>query len=157
TSYSAAGFDRDGIADKIRGDMAQLFPGTPMTLPAQHPEGVTAYGYLRTSVKFTLPFLELEKGFRFDEVSQVGGFGFAHEHEGAYRQLRSQVDVLYEPSQQEDSRGLRYAVDLCKDSQPNQIVLARLPKGVTLAETLANHQRLATTQPREGWEEARQF
>jgi hypothetical protein len=38
-SYSAAGFDRDGIADRIRGDMGRLFPGTSVTLPKQNPTG----------------------------------------------------------------------------------------------------------------------
>src|SRR5262249_33231302 len=41
------------------------------------------------------------------------------------------------------------AIDLCVDSHPNQIVLARLPRGSNLAETLAAHHELANTPPKE--------
>src|SRR5262249_37190672 len=47
TSYFAAGFDSEGIQDKIRRDMERLFPGTPVALPQPSFPGVTAYGYLR--------------------------------------------------------------------------------------------------------------
>src|SRR5262249_10353266 len=50
-----------------------------------------------------------------------------------------------------------YALDLCKDSQPNQIVLACLPRGATLADTLIDHQKLMNTKPLENYWEDRRF
>lgn len=148
-SYSAAGFDSDGIADKIRRDMERQFPGTPVTLPEQSPRGVTAYGYLRTNVKFTRPFFEHEKGFHFSDKGHIGGFGRSQEHESGRRELDEQVDVLYikYEGRAYDTPVKACAVDLCKNSEPNQIVAARLPRGVSLADTLAAHQKLANSEP----------
>jgi hypothetical protein len=145
SSYSAAGFDRDGIHDKIRQDMARLFPGTLVTLPEPHPEGVTAYGYLRTSVKFKRPYFEHKSGFRFAGGANVAGFGFGPEQEGGVKSVREQVGVLYVTHKDRFGEGelTTCAVDLCIDSHPNQIVLARLPCKASLEETLAAHQELA--------------
>jgi hypothetical protein len=143
-SYSAAGFDRDGIQDKIRSDMKRLFPGSPVDLP--EPRGVTAYGFLRTCVKFKRPYFEHKNGFRFSGAENVAGFGFSREQEGGFKPVREQVGVLYVTFQDElrENELTTCAVDLCVDSQPNQIVLARLPRGATLGETLTAHEKLAT-------------
>src|SRR5262249_37656149 len=52
-----------------------------------------------------------------------------------HKELRDQVEVLYHDHEPGEDQ---YAVDLCKSSFPNQIVLATLPKKATLGETLAD-------------------
>jgi hypothetical protein len=49
------------------------------------------------------------------------------------KEIRDQVEVLYFAN-----AGDEYAVDLCKSSFPNQVVLALLPRGRTLGQTLAD-------------------
>jgi hypothetical protein len=118
---------------------------------------VTAYGYLQANVKFTRPFLELEKGFSFKGGKNVKGFGFAYEHEGTRTEVRNRVDVLYVNFDKE-SRDLRsFALDLCRDSRPNQIVLACLPRGTTLLDTLETHKELAAAEPLDGFMDKREF
>src|SRR5262249_41976968 len=145
--YAAAGWDRDGILDTIRKDMARLFPGVRVSDLPQDPSGATAFAYLQTSVRFDFPFFEEPNGFRFSNGKTVSGFGLTHEHEGAYRRLRDQVEVLYAASERENEFNLTsYALDLCKNSQPNQLVLACIKPGKTLEETLTHLQaKIAST------------
>jgi hypothetical protein len=49
------------------------------------------------------------------------------------KDLRNQVDLLYF-----DLGKYYYAIDLCKSSSPNQLVLASLPRKATLTETLSD-------------------
>ena len=133
--YTAAGRNSDGILDTIRADMGRLFPGVPVSDLPEAPNGVTAYAYLQARVKFELPFFEEPNGFwfprgtnAFSPGANVGGFGLIEEHTD--KRLRAQVEVLYESSTTE------YALDLCRTSQPNQLIIARIKPGNTLGETL---------------------
>src|SRR5262249_11661761 len=83
--YTAAGRDRDGILNTIRTDMARLFPGVRVSDLPQDPNGVTAYAYLQTSVRFEFPFFEETEGFTFSKGRKVSGFGLTHEHEGVHK------------------------------------------------------------------------
>jgi len=155
--YSAAGFVRDGIAAKIRADMAERFPGVPAPdLEALPPEWIAAYAYLAASAKFTIPFFENDERFDFTDStggqSHVGSFGMRREDHDNYFDMRRQVRVLHCTPERRDrsSVPIEFAVDPCVDSTPNEVVLACVPRGPTLSDTLVELGRKAAAYPSTG-------
>ncbi|HEY8504660.1 MAG TPA: hypothetical protein VIL46_08760 [Gemmataceae bacterium] len=143
--YAAAGLVRDGIAEKIRGDMAERFPDVPAPKFGEGNVAV-AYAYLRASVRFRLPYYEDRLVFTDPGGRQTGVWAFGIREEDAYaaERLREQVEVLF-ISEEFDHRDapLECALDLCKDSSPYQVVVARVGKQETLAATVAAVQERA--------------
>jgi hypothetical protein len=137
--YAAVGLVRDGIVEKIQSDMAQRFPQVPkIDFHKSGQEIVVAFGYLQAEVAFRPPFLERDGPIVFR--SQEKDYGIEAKFFGipakpGHQQLRDQVEILYY-AHQEDEDG--FAVDLCKSSIPNQVVLASLSKKATLGETLSD-------------------
>lgn len=153
--YAAAGLMRDGIADRIRGDMARKFPNVPGPQFDVPPDGAVAYAYLEASAKFDIPFFENDEPFEFTDSAgnktAVGSFGIRKKDDYAYHKLRAQVQILF---RRDDERGLEeipeFIVDPCARSQPYQIMLARIDRKPTLAETFADAEtRIGTNPPRE--------
>lgn len=142
--YAAAGWDSHGIQDEIRNEMAKRFPDVTVHLPTPSPDEGRAYAYLQAQVKFTKAYHEYSKGIRFSTGSVVKGFGL--DQHGGSHEMRNQVEVLY--ASVGHGRELQeYAVDLCRDSSPNQIVAAVVQPGANLAECLARHHALIAGQP----------
>lgn len=142
--YAAAGFVKDGIVEKIQTEMAKRFPSEPQpdfrdVLPA---DLIIAYSYLTANVKFKIPYFENQKEFIFRDSlgneTPVTSFGIRPEDDYAYKKLRKQVEVLYYSYYPDpDTVALmEYAIDLCKDTKPNQIVLAVIEPKETLEQTL---------------------
>ena len=96
--YAAAGFAKDGIAEKIRREMQERFQKEPTDLDDKGAV-ILAYAYLRASVPFTLPFFENDEEFQFTDghgqKTRVSSFGLRPKDESDYRDLRDQVEVLY--------------------------------------------------------------
>ena len=140
--YAAAGWVDDGIVQKIQEDMARQFPSVPTPTFDRRDVLLVAYAYLAANVKFTIPFFENRKEFVFKDSSgktiPVSSFGIRQEDHDAYLKLREQVEVLYISCGDNVSEPDEFVVDLCKDSDPNQIVLACVPLRDTLAETLSD-------------------
>jgi hypothetical protein len=135
SSYSAAGFIKQGIIEKIQVDMAQKFPGVPRPTFRDNPLDVAvAYGYLKAEVKFEHPYLSNSEPAAFqareEDSTEVRFFGVPRK--AVEKELRSQVDLLYF-----DFGNHYYAIDLCRSSSPNQIVLASMSRKTTLGETLS--------------------
>lgn len=142
--YAASGFVKDGIVEKIRTDMAKRFPSEPQPdfKDVSPEDAIIAYSYLAANVKFKIPFFENTKKFTFQDSqgneNQVTSFGIRPEDDYAYRKLRKQVEVLYSSYYPDRDNLMEFAVDLCKDTKPNQIVLARIEPKETLGHTLAH-------------------
>jgi hypothetical protein len=142
--YAAAGLMRDGIADRIRAEMAHKIPNVPapqLDVPA---DGAVAYSYLQASAKFDIPFFENDEAFEFKDSSgkkvTVESFGVRKKDDYAYEHLREQVQILYRGTDRErtGSEIAEFVVDPCKTSSPYQLVLARIDRKATLAKTLAD-------------------
>jgi hypothetical protein len=147
--YSAAGWVKDGIMEKIQAEMAGKFPNArKVDFHKSDLDFAVAFGYLQAEVMFTTPFEEREGPiFFFNQEEQteirrrfhrsaeqgtvVKFFGISVKP--GHKEIREQVEVLYFAE-----AGDEYAVDLCKSSFPNQVVLASLPKKATLGQTLAD-------------------
>jgi hypothetical protein len=134
--YAAAGFAKDGIADRIRKEMKERFQREPIDLSGSD-SAILAYGYLQARVGFTIPYMENNNLFMFTDSkghqTAVSSFGITEtNHE--YRDLHKQAKVLfYDFNYPMNSE---FAVDLCRGSQPDQIVIASVPPKKNLLTTL---------------------
>ena len=152
--YAAGSRIGEGIIAKIKKDMAARFPSHPLPDLDQYGDaggGILAYSYLTANVAFKYPFLQARKPFAFTDSrggkANVDAFGLWGARGPQYRNMREQVAVLYS-RRVPDKRALKeYAIDLCRHSQPYEVVVAVVePKG-SLAETL-EHVRLQVEQLR---------
>jgi hypothetical protein len=140
--YAAAGLVKDGIVEKIQMEMAKRFPSElqPDFNDVSPKVAIIAYSYLTANVKFKIPYFENRKEFIFRDSkgnqTPVTSFGIRPEDHDAYQKLRKQVEVLYYSHSPESSNLREYAIDLCKDTKPNQIVLAVIEPKETLEQTL---------------------
>jgi hypothetical protein len=147
--YSAAGLVKDGIMDKIQAKMAGDFPkARKVDFHKSDLDFAVAFGYLQAEVMFTTPFEEREGPIFFfsqEEQTEIRRRFHRSAEQGTVvkffgisvkpglKEIRDQVEVLCFAEAQNE-----YAVDLCKSSFPNQVVLAALPRRSTLEETLAD-------------------
>lgn len=141
--YAAAGRIKEGIVNKIKKDMAEKFPSCIVPdFDIDLPEAILAYSYLVANVPFKHPFRQCKKFLFTDsngietDVSAFGAWG----HEQQYTKIREQVEILfYHEDRDEPNRDMRikeFAVDLCRDSAPYQVVAAVVEPENSLAETL---------------------
>jgi hypothetical protein len=151
--YAAAGLAKDGIVEHIRAQMAGKFPDVPAPELNIPPEGAAAYGYLAASAKYDYSFFENDEPLLFTDSAgkqtAVGSFGIRKKDDYAYNRLRQQVQVLYCPREaiMKEKEIPEFIVDPCKTSQPYQIVLARVDRKPTLADTLAESEQKIAAQP----------
>ena len=134
--YSAAGFIKQGIIERIQADMAQRFPDVPKpTFHANPLDVVVAYACLNAEVKFEHPYLDNQEPAAFqvgkEDSTEVRFFGVPRK--AVEKELRGQVELLYF-----DLGNNYYGLDLCRSSSPNQLVLASMPRKTTLGETLSD-------------------
>jgi hypothetical protein len=140
--YAAVGFVKDGILEKIKTEMAKCFPSEPQPdfRDVSPIDVIIAYSYLTANVKFKVPYFENQKEFIFKDSqgneTPVTSFGIRPEDDKPYRKLRKQVDVLYYSHHPDSFNLMEFAFDLCKDTKPNQIVLAVIEPKENLEQTL---------------------
>jgi hypothetical protein len=97
-----------------------------------------AYAYLNVAVGFEYPYYASPSAFEFQNSTgtRTGVTAFRAlpgAQSGSALRVRQQVQVLY----YEDARSpdaVQFAVDLSRNTQPYQVVLARLPRCSTLRE-----------------------
>lgn len=142
--YATAGAVNDGILEEIQGEMARRFPNeSPPAFDERYrtlPGVMVAYAYLSLTVDFEHPFHTNESPFAFagsdGTKTEVTAFSDLPERTREADQVREQVEILhygYADARDSDT----FAVDLCKHTDPYQIVLARMPVSGTLRETVA--------------------
>lgn len=142
--YAAAGFVKDGIIEEIQREMERRFPSEPKPVFDKRyktlPLASVAYSFLSIGVEFPFPFYIDESAFVFkvSDGTRTGVTAFSSESGGPdpnWGRVREQVDILYyrygiPPSEAE------FAVDLCKNTKPYQVVLARVSQRAPLSEAL---------------------
>jgi hypothetical protein len=148
-SYAAAGFEADGIRDTIHAEMARRFPDAPLPkpIPPGEENGILAWAYLEAELRFKPPFLVNREEFHFHERGKhesrrVKSFGVPRwfEH-GMPAELWERVEILFSDAVEKREVPAAFVVDLDRHSEPNQLVLARVDRKATLAETLDEVQR----------------
>ena len=140
--YGAAGFVKDGIIEQIQKEVKRRFPSEPVPIFSSAyrtlPDAMLAYAYLNVDVAFEYPYYTYLGAFDFQDSdgSRTGVTAFRAQtsvHSGGVGRLRDQVEVLYYDYGQSPGTA-QFAVDLCKQTQPYQVVLARVPRSNTLGE-----------------------
>jgi hypothetical protein len=163
--YAAAGWIKDGIVDTIERDMASRFPSHSVPDLSDYQAGILAYAYLIAHVPFTHPYRQVERTFAFTDsngvATDVEAFGLWEAYLPQYKKVREQVDILFARRLDPNDRGQEpeeFAIDLCKHSEPYQVVVARVGVKDTLGETLA-YVRLQASEfeKTEYYEEGRRF
>jgi len=143
--YIAGGWIKDGIVGKIKKDMAAKFPSHVLPDFNDYDAGILAYSYLTANVPFKHPFLEIEQGFSFTDSqgikTETEAFGVWGAYHGRYKRMREQVQILYCRSDEHPGDVVEYALDLCRHSQPYQVVVAVIEPRNSLAETI-DHLRI---------------
>ncbi len=157
THYAAAGRHRDGVAEKIRREMAERFPSVRVP-DFQGTTGFVTYSYLESVVRFTTPFSNTQKPIRFRDSSgktyHVSGFGVYQggDFDLAAKQA-AQVEVLFVESGKEgsgDKAMQSFGLDLTADQSGQQVLLAMIPRAGSLQEALDElDRRISEWKPRE--------
>jgi hypothetical protein len=133
--YAAAGLAAEGIVSKVQKDMAARFPGVALPSFDVPPDGALAFAYLKAGVKFPHPYSELKGELAFRDSTgketSVTGFGAGIGNSRDEWQCRPQIQVLLHNAPTEE-----FAVDLCRDSRPYQVVVAVMPRRTNLAEAV---------------------
>ncbi|MCP4263054.1 MAG: hypothetical protein GY774_36905 [Planctomycetes bacterium] len=133
--YAAAGRINQGIVGRIKKDMAAKFPAH--SVPdfsgfANVPEGILAYSYLIANVPFKYPYRQVRDEFIFTDSNgvktNVGAFG-VWKYGSQHRKIREQAEILFFQG--------GFAIDLCRHSQPYQVVVAMVKPKESLAQTLS--------------------
>ena len=138
--YVATGWNDKGAIERLQNEFKAAFPGKqPPTFPGITPDSFVAYSYLEANVKFALPYFQNGKPLEFTDSSghktEVASFGIQPEDDYAYDKLRSQPRILFRKGHQGDAK-LEFAIDLCAQSSPSQIVVARIKREPSLAKAL---------------------
>jgi hypothetical protein len=150
-SFAMAGAVDDGIIEKIESGLAKKFPDHTVPPLAGVPGGYIAFGYVKTDVRYADQFFNNPEwlSFRQDDGHSVRvrsfglpDLGTASKPSPVWGECRDQVRVLFR-------EGRWFAVDLSHQSAPNQVLLAKLPRGDTLAAMLAKlNGKIAQSQPK---------
>ena len=141
--FVAAGKVSDGIIPTIESGMAKHFPSVklPELNSTNH---LIAYSYLETYIKFKKPFRENENPLMFTDSAGVKtpvcSFGIWGGFQRKYKPICDQVEVLYCNSI-ENRELTEFALDLCKFTEPYQIVIAVTEPKDSLAETYKTLQK----------------
>ena len=132
-SYYAAAGRGPEMVESIRRDMAKLFPGFKPDLK-ESPIEFVAYSYLKAGVKFDPPYFDAREPLAFQDgagrVVPANAFGIRQEDEYAYYKLRDRVEIVFSQGDRDKVREM--VIDPCRDSSPNQILLALIPKKETM-------------------------
>lgn len=135
TFYAAAGHYKDGIVQRIQQDMAARFPRVRLPQFDESEDGGVAFAYLEAALRFSADYFDNPDKFQFTDSAgkstAVRSFGIRENEKHLAGKHRSQVGVLFR-------QGGEFALDLCRDSNPHQIVVAKLAWKGTLQATLAD-------------------
>jgi hypothetical protein len=141
---AVTGLGRDAIVPRIHMQLANQFPRVPppeLTVPLN---GMLAYAYLNISVPFPHPYLPNDKPLNFTDsagnTTPVKSFGLPVKAQPSDNLARSQTEVLYRsPAALPEGESVpEFILDLCEGSKPYQLLVAKLPRGATLADTIAD-------------------
>ncbi|MEN6334132.1 MAG: hypothetical protein ABFE01_07700, partial [Phycisphaerales bacterium] len=157
--YADAGLVSDGILERIQEQMAKRFPSEPIPVFSdqyrQPRPTIVAYSYLYANIPFAHAFTSRPIGFAFrqsdDEHVETSAFC------ATVPATRDQVDILdYDP--RGGFHSAEFAVDLCKHTNPYQIVLARVSRPQSLGEGVASvEQRISQFKKKTDYERDRKL
>lgn len=139
--YTAVGKFSDGIIEVIKNDMAQDFPKHSIPEFTKSYD-MLVYSYLDLNVPFKYPFPQYNNDFIFTDSqgreTNVKSFGLWESLK--YTDIIKQVTLLYsslDSNEYKDGKHVKeFAIDLCKHSDPYQVIVSVVEPNQTLGETI---------------------
>ncbi len=139
--YAAAGKISDGIIENIKKDIAAKFPKHSVPQFNKSAESFV-YSCLDLYVPFKYPFPQYKERFEFTDSqgreTEVKAFGLSESLK--YTDIINQVTLLFskiDPNTFSKDRQVKeFAIDLCKYSNPYQVVISVVEPKQTLGETI---------------------
>jgi hypothetical protein len=146
--YTAAGPCTKDTVEKIHQDLNEKFsspePSSLLESLTDEPDLLVVYAYLTASVLFDHPFMDLPENIVFTDsvgkIRSVRGFGVLRERGATMGFALPQVSILH----QDADKG-EFVLDLSRETQPYQLVVAKIPHLQTLADTLEDVTRRVST------------
>ena len=134
--YAVAGTVDQGIVERIQREMRAFTHGRYVPeIGVMGPTDLVSYAYVNASVPFKRHFINNNKPLTFTDSrgreTKVRSFGLRSADAHKFTDLRRQVSILYQSETE-------FIIDPCATSEPNQILLAMVAPGKTMAETLAS-------------------
>lgn len=131
------------IVEKIKSEMKRKFPQAKPHLPKFDEGDWLGYAYLAANVKFQTPYFDEEFGEEFTDSAgkktRVSSFGFMMSEVDVNDILAEQIRVLY--AGDDKYQTTEFALELDKNTQPSQLILACVVPKETLAATWQDLQR----------------
>jgi hypothetical protein len=127
--------------------MKQRFPAqTPPVFPElRESNDCVAYSFLEARVPFPLPYLQNRQALLFTNgngtSTEINSFGLPDGDVGAFFKLRDQPRILYFKMSETNWYDLEFALDLCSNSAPSQIIVAKITPQKTLLATIERTER----------------
>ncbi len=144
--YANAGIAGEGIIEKIQSDMAQLFLSEPVLFDNEEYNDdpnlmILAYSYLNVNAELEHSFYTNVRIFHFidsnNTTSKITSFcNFSQIEDPNHAKVNEQVDVLFGEFNKAGNSD-EFAVDLCKYTQPYQVILAVVPRQETLDQMIS--------------------
>lgn len=127
-----AGFNKDGITEKIKQALKEKFNETPgIDINLTRPDDILAYSFLLKDLKFKNEFENLENPILFNGVIAVKAFGISkYNFDEAHKKLGEQVTILDYKNDDD------FIVSLKSISPNDEIILAKIVPKQTMLETL---------------------
>jgi len=145
--YAIAGWENKGIIQQITADLKKQFPDkAPPTFPGILPGSFVAYSYLQGGIRFDRPYFQSIRPLFFKDSSgkktPITSFGLRPEDDYAYFKLRKQPRIYQGWGEmptpgEENILPPEFIIDLDRNSQPTQIILAAVAPKATLADTVS--------------------
>ncbi len=149
TMYVATGWNHEGVIDRIRDDLKTAFPGKSMPeFPDILDNSFVAYAYIEANIKFNPPYRQSDDPLIFTDSlrnqTKVNSFGIRPKDYDSLTRLRKQPRILFMKggdsmvvhSEESTPLPFEFALDLCADSSPSQIIVAVIERKPTLAAAL---------------------
>jgi len=142
--YTAVGWEDKGILDRIRTDVARMFPNsTSPTFPDIMQGSFVAYSHLEAGVQFDIPYFQNDEPLTFTASDgttiKVASFGLRPKDDYAYYELRKQPRVLFTNDWELAAEPVtpECVIDLDAGSHPSQVIVAMVEPQATLGATVA--------------------
>lgn len=148
--YVCAGFIRDGVSERIAAELKSRFPQASLPPVNGTADDLVAFSHLELNLPFPVPYADTQMEFLSTNGTStaVQAFGFKN---GGSADMRRQACVLFCTHRENYSVLDEFAVDLCRESKPYQIVVAAIRPQTTLAAALARFDELSAHSGRDGY------
>lgn len=141
---SMAGFNKDGIVEKIKQALKEKFNETPgIDISLSRPDDILSYAFLLKDLKFKKDFESLDKPIMFNGSIPVQAFGIKeYAYDEGHMSLGEQVSVLYYNNDSD------FIVGLKSVSPKDEIIVAKIVPQKTMLEAINSvFNRINTAQP----------